>query len=164
MKKTFSPGFTLVEMLVYIGVAAVFMGLLTRILISVLNIQLETSAASAVQTDSLYLISRLTYDIRRADAIVVPAARGVTGDSITLREGGADQVYSVSDGVLLLSGSSGSDRLTGIDTRISRFSVTRIGNLSGQDTLQVQFTLTGVAGSQSTSPQTLDYQFTAGPR
>jgi len=54
--------------------------------------------------------------------------------------------YSVSDGVLYIDGT---DRLNSIDTQISNFSVTRIGNSVANDTLQISFTLTSLSQSQN---------------
>lgn len=143
--------FTLVEILIYMGLMALLITVLTNIFLSVLETQLESASVSAVEIDGRYVLSRLIYDIHPAAGLVTPSAAGQTATSLQLVN---THSYSVSDGVLYIDGTS---RLNSIDTQISNFSVTRIGNNVDNDTLQISFTLTS-------STQSQNYQTTVSPR
>ena len=135
-------GFTLIEILIYMGLMAALIIVLTNVFVTVLETQLESSSTSVVEIDGRYLLPRLIYDIHQAANITTPATAGQTTVSLTLNT----HSYSVSDGVLYIDGT---DRLNSIDTQISNFSVTRIGNSVANDTLQISFTLTSLSQSQN---------------
>lgn len=139
------PGFTLVEILIYMGIMAVFVTVLTNIFLSVLETQVESSATSLVEVDGRYVLSRLIYDIHQAAGITTPASPGQSSSSLVLNS----HSFDVSNGALLIDGT---DNLTGVDTTVSNFSVTRLGNGLGNDTLQISFDLT--SGAESRNYQT----------
>src|SRR3989344_2902498 len=103
MKKTHRQpagrrGFTIIELLVYSGILVSFLYVMTNMFIAILDTQLESESNSAVVTDSRYLLSRLTYDIERADALLVPADLGAQADSLVLRIDGTDVTYAITNG------------------------------------------------------------------
>ena len=106
----FKKGFTLVEILLYMALLSIFLLTLVDILVSVLDVQLESQATSAVDIDSRFISSRLNYDILRASAIVTPASLGDVSDNLVMTIGGAGYTYSLSGGNLVLNdGSSGNN-------------------------------------------------------
>lgn len=139
-------GFTLIEILIYMGLMAALITVLTNVFVTVLETQLESSSVSVVEIDGRYVLSRLIYDIHRATSITTPAVAGQTSPGLTLNIGGPNHTYTVTDGVLYLDGSS---RLTSIDTSVSNLSFTRVGNSTDNDTLRISFTLTSLAQSQN---------------
>lgn len=139
-------GFTLIELLIYFGLMAILITVLTNIFLSVLEAQLESASASVVEIDGRYVLSRLIYDIHRSQSIVNPSVLNEPSTGLTLNIGGTSHTYTVTDGVLYLDGSA---RLTGIDTAISDLTFTRIGNGGDNDTLQISFTISSLAQSQS---------------
>src|SRR3989344_1976748 len=139
-------GFTLIELLVTMGIMAVLITLIANVFVTLLDTQLESASASVVEIDGRFVLSRLIYDIHRAAQVVTPAAAGETSPGWTLNIDGTNHTYTVTDSVLYLDGSA---RLTGIDTTISGLSFTRVGNGGGDDTLQLSFTVTSLAQSQS---------------
>src|SRR4030042_5852170 len=72
----FQKGFTLVEILLYMGLLAILLVVLTEILVSILAVKIEFEATSSVEQDSRFLLSRLFYDINRASAITTPGSIG----------------------------------------------------------------------------------------
>lgn len=137
--------FTMIELLIYMGMMSILLVLFTNIFLAVLDVQLESESTSLVQVDARTVLSRLMYDVHRAAAIITPAADGQTGSVLTLNLGGSNITYSVSGGKLLL----GSDPLISYDTDISNFTVTRIGNPTGRDTVRISFTLTSLEETRS---------------
>jgi type II secretory pathway pseudopilin PulG len=144
MKKAF----TLIEILIYMGIMTIFIVILGQVLSSVLDAQTDAQDISAVEIDSRYLLTRLTYDIRRSSAVTAPA-HGQTDTSFTLTIGGTSHTYSVNQGRLQLTANSVDSILSSWDTQVSNFSVTRIGNPTGRPTLQVSFTVTSDQETQN---------------
>ena len=148
MKK--QKAFTLVELIIYMGIMAIFLTVLTSIFLSVLDVQLQSEATSAVQTDSRYILSRLVYDIHRASSITIPAASGQTANSLVLD---VASFASVGENLQI----NGTDNLNSFATSLTNFSVTRLGNPSGKHTLTINFTLTDRS-------EIKDYQISVGLR
>ena len=137
MKKAF----TLIELLISMGLMSLFFVVLGNIFVSVLDIKTDSETASIVEIDGRYVLSRLMYDVSRAESIVSPAL-GVTADTLVLSIDGIEYSYSVDGQVLELTDAVGSFPLISFLTQLSEFEVTRIGNITGKNSLQVSFTLT----------------------
>ncbi len=138
-------GFSIIELLIYMGIISVFLVILAGILVAVLDSQLKSEAATSVDQSSQYLISRLQYDIRRATGITTPVNLGDTASSLVLTIGGSSYTYAVSAGVLTLATGVKTYNLSPFDVVFSGFSVTRLGNISGKNSVQIGFTVTSLA-------------------
>lgn len=138
-------GFTIVELLVFMGILSVFLGVLTQVFHSALDVQLETAATASVDLTGNYLFNRLEYDIRRATGIETPSAPGQTSSSLALDIGGVDYTYSILGSSLQLANDLGSFSLTDVNTQVSNLSFTRRGSGSGNDAIEISFTLTSTA-------------------
>lgn len=136
-------GFTIVELLLFMGLLLLLIGITTSVFTTAVSIQLESVAASSVQQDERYIVAKLNYDIERATSIISPASKGVSVNSLQLSIGGVTNTYAVSGGNLQVTANSVTNKLNGYDTSISNFSVIRSGNVGGiEDTVTVFFTLT----------------------
>jgi type II secretory pathway pseudopilin PulG len=146
-------GFTIVELMIYMALLGGFLVILGSILLSVIDVQLETQAFSSVEQDGRYIMARLAYDIHRAQSITTPASAGQTASTLTLVTGGIPTTYSFSGGNLQL----GADPLNSYDTIISGFSVTRLGDPTHWHSLQISLDLTGRSTPVSGLAQTKSY-------
>ncbi len=138
-------GFTLVELLIFMGLFSVILLVLSSLFASIVQQQLETQGMSAVETDATYLTARLQYDFDRADDIVLPEISGDTSDSLTLVIGGLDYTYSLTGTTLEMTTPSGTVSLTSPRTQVSDVSFHRVGNDSGVPTIEVLITLSSTA-------------------
>ncbi len=154
MKKS---GFTIVELILYMGLFSIFITVLTSIFISILDVQTKSESTSSVQQDSRFLFSRMIYDIHRASTINTPASAGQTSQSLTLVIGGSTYTYALTGEALTLTVDGVTESLSGYATQVSGFSVTRIGNPTGKHTLSLNMTVTDQTESKS-------YQITVGLR
>jgi type II secretory pathway pseudopilin PulG len=169
MKKR-AHGFTLIELILYIGLLSSLIVVMSQIFIAILNVKLESGSVSVVQQDGTYIQSRIAYDVRRASRILSPAI-GQTGSvlSLTIVENGVDKTYSysVSGSTLVLSDGTSTDNLEGTRSAISQFQVTRVGNSAtisdAKDTVDVRFTLTSNYILSHTA-DSMSYQFASGLR
>ncbi len=134
-------GFTLVEIILYMALLSVFLITLVDILVSVLDVQLESQATSAVDIDSRFISSRLNYDILRASSISTPANLGDTAGSLALIIGGASYTYSLSGGNLVLNDGSTSNNLNSSQSFVTSISFQKLGSAGGKETIRVLYTL-----------------------
>jgi hypothetical protein len=154
MKKAF----TIIELLIYMGLMAVFLVLMGEIFFSVLDLQLESKASSDVQQDGEYILTRLGYDVRRATAMTVPATIGQSGGTLVLTIGGTNYTYAVTGGDLQITGNGVTNNLTSFGSQITDFSVTRLGNPAGKANININFTLTSRDVTLRNTHETKSYQ------
>jgi len=138
MKKR--SGFTLIEAIIYFALFTSFITLVTYIFISVLQLQSQSRIASTLQQDSRFLLSRLAYDIHRADSVTEPLP-SQTGSRLNLSIGGAGYTYSVADGMLSLTGPAGTTRLTAPDISTDGFNVSYLQPGTSAGSVTVDFVL-----------------------
>lgn len=146
MKKYFKQkGFTLVELLIYMGLLTILMTILTRLFTATIDVQLTSEATGGLEEDSRFIYSRLAYDLSRADSIVTPAIPGATSTTLTIMIGSVPYTYSLSGTNLML----GSGSLNSYMTVISNVSFTELGPVAGKKSIQVKYTVTSTIQSSS---------------
>lgn len=150
-------GFTLIELLMSIGLLTVLLGVLTNLLLTTIDVQLRASSLSQIEQDARYLALRLKYDLHRASAITIPSLNGQNGAIAEILIDGSTYTFSIQNGMFTRTSPGGTDQLTSVGTTVSNFSVTRVGNTNGGDTLRFQYTLTS-------GTQTQEYQTSTGLR
>ncbi len=137
-----SAGFTLVELIIYMGLFMMMLVVLTELFSSIITLRLDSSATTHVQQDTHYLLTRLKYDANRAQNIVTPAVAGASGAQLVLSIGGSNYTYQMSGNNLTLTSPAGTDVLNNSDTRVENLSFTRIGNSTNHDSIQITLTVT----------------------
>lgn len=155
-------GFTLVELLVFMAVYSVLIVMITNIFVTTLDVQLQSESTTSVQDDGNFILSRLAYDIQRAESIVTPIL-GNTATSAQFIINGISNTYSLTSDNLTLTNDQGINQLNNFSTRLSNLSFTRLGNSTGKNIIQVSFTLR----SRSTingQIETNNFQTTIGTR
>ncbi|HUD44122.1 MAG TPA: hypothetical protein VMR41_01125 [Patescibacteria group bacterium] len=137
-------GTTIIEMMMYMVIFAILMTILTQIFTSILDSETESKATSSVEQDGAYLLSRLSYDVKRAQAVISPTTYGVASTSATLNIGGINYTYSSSpSGNMILINNQGTNVLNSSDTTIANLTFKRIGNVGGKSTLIINYQMVG---------------------
>lgn len=140
-----NSGSSLIELLLYMAILAVLLTVLTSIFVSALDVQLESKASSAVGQDGNYILSKLAYDIHRAQSITLPSYKGLPAvNNFQIVINSINYTYSIdSNSNLVLSDSLGSSNtLNSYNSSISNFTAQRLGNVSGvEDTLKINYTV-----------------------
>src|SRR3990172_1905169 len=77
-------GFTLIEIIIYMALLSIFLLTLTDIFVSILDVQLESDATSAVEQDGRFILSRISYYIPRATDISTPPQIGQTRSNLIM--------------------------------------------------------------------------------
>lgn len=142
MKNSFKKATTIVELTLYMGLLSIFLVILFNLFSQIISTQTRSVAVSLVQTNGNFLISKLTHDINQANAITAPASIGSSAVSMTLSIGTTNAIYTVTNGRLVMTDSSGSYNLNDVDTTITNFVVTKLGNFGGKAGLKLSFTVT----------------------
>lgn len=145
----FKKGFTLVEIILYMALLSIFLITLVDILVSLLDVQVESQATSAVDIDSRYLVDRFGYDAQRASAITMPVNAGDISNNLILTIGGVNYTYSLSGGNLVLGDSISINNLNSSQTKVTSATFQKIKNGSGKDTVKIDFVLESEATRNS---------------
>lgn len=156
-------GLTLIEMLLYAGLFSILIVVLSETLVAMLEVRIESQANAAVNQDSRYLLSRLSYDIQRSTATTVPNALGGSGGVLTLTIGGVSNTYQLNGTNLTLTNSNGTNVLNSPESKISNLTFRRLGNTGGEESVQIIYTITSTAQRDS-GPETRTFQTTMGRR
>jgi len=165
LKRNFHSGYTLIELIIYVGILAILLGVLSSIFTSIVDVQLESSATSSVNQDGRYLLSKLLYDVKSSSAILIPASPGTSSSSLQLTINSINYTYSLDgNGNLQVVNNSTSETniLNSYDTSISGLTFTRVGNGGSSDTIRVSFSLTGKTIERAGVKETKTFQTTLG--
>lgn len=164
MKTIFNSqkGFTIVEMVLYIGLLSMFLLTFTQLLGTIVEVRLESSATSSVEQDSRFLLTRLMYDVERASTIVTPANAGNQGSSLQLTINGVDYTYSLSGANIVLTSQNTAEQLNSQETEVVSLVFRRIGN-GVKDTVRMSTTIQSATVRKS-GRETRSLQTTVGLR
>lgn len=139
--KKLTRGFTLVELLISMGIMTILLVILTEVFGSILNMRVGSEAVSAIAQDSRFVLSRLSYDVGRATSITTPAI-GQDSSTLTLVIDGVDYVYSLSGNNLTLSVNGGASSVVNSNgTSLSALTFTRNANLGTKNNITLNATL-----------------------
>jgi type II secretory pathway component PulJ len=135
-------GFTIVEMLIYMGLLSSFLIVLTELFASIMDVKLESEATSSVEQDARYILSRLSYDIPQSSTISTPSGLGSTSSSLIMVVSGVTYTYSVNGNDFQITNNLGVNSLNSTESKISNISFQKIGNPGGKETVKIGFTIT----------------------
>ncbi|MBI4080641.1 MAG: prepilin-type N-terminal cleavage/methylation domain-containing protein [Candidatus Levybacteria bacterium] len=156
-------GFTLVEMIISMGLLLILLLVFAQILSSLLDVQIESESTSYLQQDNRFIVLRLTRDIHEVSTIIIPGSVGEQSNTLQIQVDGIDYTYTVQNNNLILTDNSGSYALNSHDTTVSNLSFHRLGKINGKNSIRVQLRLTSKA-QQAKGPDIRDIQTTIGLR
>ncbi len=138
-----SKGFTLIELIIYMGLVSILIVVFMDILSASFNSQLSSQSTSEVVQDGRYIYARLTYDLNRADSVSIPANLGDSSSTLTVTINGNNLTYGINGGNFEITTTSGLYVLNSVDTSVSNLQFQRIGNTNGKHTVRIAYTITG---------------------
>lgn len=159
-----SRGFTLIEMVIYIGLLSLFIVILTDIFTTTINTSLESQSATSIETDARFILARFNYDILRADSITIPASRGSAGNNLSFTADGNTVTYTPSGGNLVYTDSLGSNNLNSSNSTVSSINFIKLGNSGGKDVVKMEITLVSKITRLGNTPDNKTYTLTVGRR
>jgi hypothetical protein len=148
MKKNFTKyflpkGLSLIELIIYMGILSVLLGVLSGVFGTVIDVQNESKSYSSVDQDGRYILAKLSYDFQSlnsaTDSMSVPNSGTLI---LTFALPAKTYTYNLNGSNLMLTDSEGSNQLNSFDTSISHLSFQRIGNGGNSDTIRISFRIT----------------------
>lgn len=173
-------GITLIELIIYMGIFSTLLMVLVQLFGAIVNVNLESQANSAVSQDGRFILSRMSYDLRRAVATSFTKTDGsafnygtsnqVTGIKFVTIDG-TTYKYWLSGGNLMLDNLSAvpttSDQLNSYGTTVTNLTFTRFEStaaISPKNTIIVSFTLTSTTVESGNRTKVGNFQTTIGTR
>ena len=145
-KKT-QKGFTLIELVLYVGILSILVGVMSTMFGQIVEVQLESEATSTVDQDGRYILSKMFYDmksINTSDVITTPASPGSQTSTLQIRVNSINYTYSLNSGgnLILTNGSTGEvNVLNSANSSVTGLTFQRIGAGDTNDTIRVNFTV-----------------------
>jgi len=136
-------GFSLIELILYMGILSILIVALFQLLTAIFDIQLESQTTSAVSTDAGYILNKLEYDISRADSINVPGV-GNQDQILELTIGSDTFTYSLLNDNLMVDENPAAtqDQINSFNTKVTSINFHRLSdNLGNLESVTIDFTL-----------------------
>ena len=144
-------GFTILELLLYIGILSVVIFSIAFFIQMMMSARLKSQTIAEVEQQGQQVMQKITQVIRNANSITAPTA-GASGASLTIDvyDAGKDPtVFDVALNVLRIKeGAAAVIPLTSSRVNATGFSVHNLSRASTAGTVRIQFTLTHVNTSQ----------------
>jgi prepilin-type N-terminal cleavage/methylation domain-containing protein len=165
MSLKIQKGFTLIELVLYVGIFSILMGVMATIFGQIVDVQSESQGVSYVDQDGKYILGKLVYDVKSLnvdDSLVTPANPGNQTTSLQLQINSINYTYSLnSNGNLIIRNVSTGETnvLNSANTAISGLSFQRLGAGGSNDTIRVSFTVSSRI-SQPSGPESRSFETT----
>ncbi len=147
---TTQRGFTLIELMLYIGIAATILLAASVLLANMLESRVKNQTIAEVEQQGLQVMEILTQAARNAESITTPAA-GASASSLTLNVLDVNDdptVFSVASGTVRITEGAGSAiALTNSRITVSGFTVQNLSRTNTPGALRVSFVVTYVNSS-----------------
>jgi prepilin-type N-terminal cleavage/methylation domain-containing protein len=141
--KNYQKGFTLIELIIFMGIFSILIMVLFQLLTSIIDVQTESQTTAYVSQDGRYILNKFTYDLRNATSIVSPNI-GNQAQTLVISDGVATYTYNLSNGDLIFTNSAlnFTDQLNSANTTVSNLNFLRLADTQGKEnTITISFTL-----------------------
>jgi len=172
IKKIFTKkekGTSLIELIVYFALLSTVLVIAVDIMFRTSEFSLESSAKGGLQEDARFIISRLSYDIHRAENVTTPANIGNTSSTLILTNGSDTYTYNLVGSTLELQSETGplpiiqNANINSNNTKVNSISFQRLGNSAGKHTFKITFDLEGTT-VQKGGPEQKTFETVVGLR
>lgn len=139
-----SKGFTLIEVLISIGIFSLIIIAFIGILVVVSQVQVQSSSSMAVGQESQFLLQKLQYYVETASVVNIPTSTPTSTLQLYMASSSVDpmSITLASGTVYLQQTASGPlQALTSPKVTVSDLSFVRSANPPGHDTVSVSFTM-----------------------
>ncbi len=163
--KKLNQGFTLIELIVFMGILSILLLMLSTLFTSIINVQLESEGYSSIDMDGRYILSKFTHDFQSADTVdsinnyIDTPATGSAGQILKIKINSVLYTYSGSTSGSLQLVTPTLNNLTSSDSSISGLFFQRIGSGGNKDTIRINFRLTSKI-TRPDLPKFRDFQTT----
>lgn len=131
-----SKGFTLIETIIYMGLLAVILLVITNLMITTGYFSQEETARLEIQKNGRFAIERIIRDLQTADTVTTPADSTPT-DNLVI----GDISYQLSGNRLQRTDTDSTENVTGNQVQIDTIQFSRIENPGGDPSIKINLTL-----------------------
>jgi type II secretory pathway pseudopilin PulG len=142
-------GFSLIETLIYLGIFSVFLVISANLFFTSLTTQQESSAISSVNQDGRFILLKIMYDINRSTLISIPQNPGDATSILQLTVDDQEKTYYLENSYIYLNDQNGIHQLNSTNTLADNLNFTKIGGLSGSQTIQVSYKLVDIYNKEN---------------
>lgn len=140
-------GTSLIELILYFSLLGLVLIIATDIMIRTSEFSLEAGSKNNLQDDGRFIISRLSYDIRRSDSITIPSNIGDASSTLFITVSTDTVNYSLVGTNLNLEEQTGpptriqNANVNSTNTNVTSVSFERLGNTNGKHTIKISIEL-----------------------
>jgi type II secretory pathway pseudopilin PulG len=141
-------GYTLIELLIFIAIFTVVIGVFVGMLVISVRLQAQQSSAGTVQEESTALLQQLQYYVQNSSLVNIPINTSTSTLSLRMSSSTLDPTtitVSASGTVYLQQGSGTTTPLTSSRVAVSGLSFVRHTNPPSHDTVSISFTMATVS-------------------
>lgn len=146
-------GFTLIELIIFIGIFSVAMGAFMSVFMDVSGVAVRQSSIAEVQSQSQFLLQTIQHYVERSSMISMEVDEGSSRLELRMPSSTEDPVvFSMSGNAVKLTTKSGlaqaaTSTLTSNKVEVSNLAFTRRSNPGGKDSVSASFVITYAAGN-----------------
>lgn len=136
---TIKKGFTLIETIIYMGLLAVILLIVTNLLIASSSFSQEETARLEIQKNGRFAVERIIRDLQASQTISIPSDSIPTGNLVISNP---EQItYNISNNRLVRVDSTSTENVTDNQVKIDSLSFSRIENPGGNTTIKIDLTV-----------------------
>jgi prepilin-type N-terminal cleavage/methylation domain-containing protein len=163
MKKiNLRKGFTLVELIIYMGIFSVLIFIFTDIFVSSIQTKTSGEATAYVNQDANFILRKFEHDLNNANVISQPVP-SVSSDSLDFIIYGQPVTYRLNNGILERVNGAEINSLNSFGTTVTGLTFTNLGNMEGKGVIRIDITLESKARVNN-RPEVINLQTTVGLR
>lgn len=141
-----SEGFTLTELIIYIGILGIVAGVLTGILSSITTTQVEESAKNEVSGQLSFTMQTIQRLVRESSIIDIPA--GTPTSTLVLRNASSSidptTIYLASSTIYVAQGSGSAEALTSSNVTVDFLEFRKFPQYPAKDVVQIDLAMSGI--------------------
>lgn len=137
------PGTSLIELLMFIGIFAMCVGVLITVLASSNEQRVRQQTIAAVEQEGMQLIQMLAKRVRRAERVILPSA-GSTGSVLVLQVADTAQdptIIAIQTGAIMAAESSTIRTLSSNKVTVSNFAFKNTSATDDRQSIHISFTV-----------------------
>ncbi len=168
MNFNLKKAFTLIELLIFMGVLSIILFVLSDIFTASLAAKTQSYAHTSLQQDGRFILAKLVYDINQASTITSPTI-GNSDNNLIIIINGSNHQYRLNNGNLELVNDFGVNTLNSLSTEVTSLQFLHLGNPATdekpypKDNVRINLTLRSKITTQQGQP-VINLQTTAGTR
>ena len=129
-------GFTLIETIIYMGLLAAILLVITNLMITTSYFSQEETARLEIQKNGRFAIERIIRDLQAADSVTIPADSTPTNNLVI-----GDISYQLSSDRLTRTDLDSTENVTNNSVQVDSLEFSRIENPGGKTSIKIKITV-----------------------